>query len=394
MSLFAITSYSHDEMTYSIASTEQINLHLKHYQATKLKHFNRKHAVLFIQGQSDATSVAEHFLLDCLKHLKLDVVSYDVRGQGLSDGTRAHIDDFYDHLDDLSKVILFLQQKLQYEHIHFITHSTGGLIASLFAVLQGPMLSKQSSLTLIAPYFALAGSELEGFASDILSYSVSLTPARYWRIPKFPGKGGYLAEDGSMNNFSSDPDMYKNYKTHPDKCGRPTFGWLQAAIEAQRIINAEADKLNLPILMFTAADDQVVSTREARKFFNTWAQTSQHNQYIEFPSPHQHGLLYETPQTRIKMLSTISDFVDKVTASSTIKRNCHEDSLTSSKGSIQTYMVMEGSQEEEPSAPKLVRKKSLVHSTLYPAFFLFLPFATLLYFRVRRFFSGSRNFRS
>ncbi|NRA47236.1 MAG: alpha/beta fold hydrolase [Oligoflexales bacterium] len=381
----ATSSFAYLETSHTIASTDQINLHLKHFQTQKPNQINRKHLILFIQGQSDATSVARHFLIDALESLNLDVVSYDVRGQGLSDGPRAHIDDFFDHLDDLSNVIHFVQNKLKYQHIHFVTHSTGGLIASLFASLQKQMLSEQSTLTMVAPYFALSGSQFQSMGIDLLTYALSLTPVKYWQAPKPGGKGQYLKEDGSMNNFTSDPEMFASHKHHPDKCGRPTFGWVQASLEAHRIIGEEAEQMTLPILMFTATNDQVVSTEEAKKFYAKWESTSKYNQYIEFGAPHQHGLIYEQRETRNKILNSIGGFIDQVTQTSQVARHHTDpDLLISMSSRALASLESEKPIEVKAITHKLIRKKSLNQSAIYPAILMFFPLLTMLYFRRKR----------
>ena len=382
LSTFAWTSYAHQEDSFNVLSSDQINLHLKHYRTEQPNNFNQDHVILYIQGQSDATSVAEHFLVDCLENLNINVVSYDVRGQGASDGERAHVDDFYDHLDDLANILNFVQAKLNYKHVHFITHSTGGLIATLFASVHRPMLSDQSSLILVAPYFGLSGSSLSSFGIDLLTYFLSFTPAKLWRAPKAGGQGLYTKSDGSMNNFSSDPQMFQNYKNHPDKCGRPTLGWVQASLEAHRIIEEEAENLQHPILMFTAAGDQVVSTSEAKRFYEMWENTSAHNTYIEFAEPNQHGLIYEREETRSKMISAIGHFIDNVTKATPITRHQLNPELISS---MQNKAVLAYKAEQNTTLmPKVKRKKSLNQLALYPAFFLFIPFATVLYLRRKR----------
>ena len=383
--LLASASYAYQEKDFSVQSSDQINLHLKHYQTKKANQFNRKHAVLFIQGQSDATSIAEHFLLDILENLNLNVVSYDVRGQGLSGGRRGHVDDFYDHLDDLTKVVKFAREQLQYEHFHFVTHSTGSLIASLFASLQKSMLSELSTLTMIAPYFGLPDPPHVSFGIDLITYSLSFTPVRYWQVPK-PGISSYLKEDGSMNSFTSDQEMYRSYKDHPDKCGRPTFGWVQASLEAHRIIEEEASKLNLPVLMFTATEDQVVSTPEARKFYDFWEHTSKHNRYIEFANPSQHGLIYEREKIRKTILASLGEFIDGVSTSSpNIRHNSDSNMYIADISGSDTRLNDAKKSKNDILAPKISRKKSTAQSVFYPAFLFFIPFATFIYFRRRRY---------
>ena len=405
----AYQAFAFQEQSFQIQINEDIDLHLKHFISDDIDYDKKDHVVLYIQGQSDATSIAREFLLETLDRLKINIISYDVRGQGKSGGLRSHVNNFYDHVEDLSKIVIFLKKRFGYEHIHFVTHSTGGLIASLFSSHQKQLLSDQSSLTLIAPYFALAGSQLRRAGIDALSYVLSLTPARYWKIPTKKGKRAYISETGKMNNFTSDMENFEKFRYHPDKSGRPTTGWLQAAHEGQRIIANVASELEIPVLMFTTEDDQVVNSHEAEIYYYRWNRNSPHSKHIQFESPNQHGLIYEKDDTRLAMIETIKNFTEKVAGSKgelVFDIGLDIDALheVSYEGSVQGFIseideseasdlpsLEEASQYSEQGMgangalinlkdleiPVVKRKRSLMSTAVYPAILVGIPLATV-----------------
>src|SRR5512145_2561954 len=78
----------------------------------------------------------------------------DYRGHGQSDGRRWHVDAFSDYLHDVDAFVAKLSQDgIAGDRLFVLGHSTGGLVAALWAVTHRQLLS---GLVLSSPYLKLA----------------------------------------------------------------------------------------------------------------------------------------------------------------------------------------------------------------------------------------------
>jgi alpha-beta hydrolase superfamily lysophospholipase len=90
------------------------------------------------------------------------VQAFDLRGHGLSQGVRGHVDRFSDYLDDLESVMGDAREAQTDLPLHLIAHSMGGLIGAVFLAERA---SELSSAVISAP----ALNAGEGRRAQILS---------------------------------------------------------------------------------------------------------------------------------------------------------------------------------------------------------------------------------
>lgn len=289
-----------------IISNDSHHIYTELYSAESTR--RTKDVVLYIPGQGDAISMYGYLGNTFINKYSRDVLMYDVRGQGQSSGARCHIDEYSDHLSDLKTVVHSLNEI--YEGIHIIAHSTGALIASLF-VLEKNATSAIKSLTLVSPFFGLAGPEVyrkfTGLTSVFGARTLGLQQTQI-----LPFNPAVYVTSPERNLMTHDPEFFEKFNGHPEKCGTPTFGWIQASIAAQERLKLNSNRVSIPVLMLTAGDDGVVSTAEAKNRCEVW---NNNNQlvctYHEYPGM-RHGLIYEIPAVREDLFNKIADMLARL----------------------------------------------------------------------------------
>ena len=250
--------------------------------------------MMYITGQGDAISMYEYLVKDFIDRFGRDVFLYDVRGQGKSSGPRCHIDDYSEHLSDLGIVLENIRKS--YGKIHIVAHSTGALISSLY-ILEGLDASAIKSLTLISPFFGLAGPNMyrrfAGVASEFGTRSLGLGQTQI-----LPFNPAVYVSTSKNNLMTHDPDFFKIFNGHPEKCGTPSFAWIQASIAAHERLKDLKQQILVPMLMLTAGEDGVVSTADAKKQCVSWNDIKQAScTYHEYEGM-RHGLIYEIKEVR------------------------------------------------------------------------------------------------
>jgi lysophospholipase len=222
--------------------------------------------VVLIHGRNEFIEKYFETIGDLLQ-AGLDVATYDLRGQGLSDRllrNRAygHVRRFDDHVDDLKQ---FLNDVILPDCVgpfYLLAHSTGGLIALLAA----PDLTNQIvRMVLSAPLLKLYGQPFK--TRNLRRFTGFL---RAVGAGSFPIRGGNRRKgaDAFVDNvLTSDPKRYARNiaitETHPDlRLGPPTAGWLHAASAAmEKVQSADfAARIHIPALFIAAGADRVVST--------------------------------------------------------------------------------------------------------------------------------------
>ncbi|NRA45439.1 MAG: alpha/beta fold hydrolase [Oligoflexales bacterium] len=266
--------------------------------------------VLYIPGQGDAISMYEYLADTFIRKYGRDVLLYDVRGQGKSSGPRCHIDDYREHLSDFDLVLQHARR--DYEKIHVIAHSTGALIASLYT-LEGFDVTSVASITAISPFFGLPGPSLyrrfAGVASAFGSRSLGLGQTQV-----LPFNPSIYVSTKDNNLLTHDPEFFERFNGHPEKCGTPTFAWVQASLAAHERLRQLEHQASVPLLMLTAGSDGVVSTQAAKQQCVVWNAANQVEcTYHEYPGM-RHGLVYEIEEVREDLFHKIGELSIKIPA--------------------------------------------------------------------------------
>jgi alpha-beta hydrolase superfamily lysophospholipase len=197
-------------------------------------------------------------LTTALVRAGFQVAFLDFRGHGQSDGRRWHVDLFADYLHDVDAFVAKLSQDgIAGESLFVLGHSQGGLIAALWAMNRGSVLS---GLVLSAPWFRLARPP---HPLKLLAAKVIGTFA-----PGMPLDAGL-----DLSQLTSDPEMQRWTARDPLYRRKATPRWFHEASRAQREALRRAAELRAPLLVLAPGADSIADAGAARAFFDATAAT-------------------------------------------------------------------------------------------------------------------------
>lgn len=179
------------------------------------------------------------------------VALVDLRGHGQSDGRRWHVDGFADYLHDVDAFVAKLSQDgIAGERLFALGHSQGGLIASLWTVTHGRLLS---GLVLSSPYLKLAVKPpaAKVFTATLVGKVVPWLP---------------VAAGLEMSKLTSDPEMQRWTDRDPLYGRSTTPRWFSESRRAQREAIARAGDIDVPLLVLAGSGDQIADVRATRAF--------------------------------------------------------------------------------------------------------------------------------
>lgn len=228
--------------------------------------------VLLIHGYGEHTGnyskLIENFVRD-----KFAVIAMDLRGHGLSEGSRGHLEhkDFY--AQDLEFFVQQLfQQILPYRPLYLFGHSLGGM-AGLQLLLRKNLPVKPAAAVFTSPL--LGFPELTG-KNRYLGFFAPMISAVFPTLP---------VPHGISSEILSHDEEYLSRRLEDPLIGKfTTPRWFvstkQAVEELQ--IHAKEFLASTPTLLLLAGDEKVTNLDEARQFaFQAYA--SMKHKVIEFP---------------------------------------------------------------------------------------------------------------
>ncbi len=201
---------------------------------------------------------------------RLEVISFDWRGQGLSsrvldDPQRGHIDDFTDYIDDLQLIWNQLCQHQYATQPYLLAHSMGAHIALRWLAEQQPEARPFRHAWITAP---LAGVQTRPYpqlvARAIATIACSAGGAQWY----VPGGGAFSPvsyRELGLAKLSADRQQMEYelacLQSNPAlQLGASTFGWLRALFRSLDQLRCPhyLERVAQPITQFFAAVEQVV----------------------------------------------------------------------------------------------------------------------------------------
>ena len=230
--------------------------------------------VLFLNGRTEyMEKYAE--VCEALSERGFAVFSLDWRGQGLSDrmlpdSQKGHVDDFEDYLRDLEQLMTIVERRSAPPPFVLLGHSMGGHLALRFlarhqeqfacGVLSSPMIDIQVPKFLPRRLLRwLVGAALRRGRSGSYVFGAGPFGARDRRFEGNPLTSDRTRFQRNVDMIARDPRL---------ALGGVTFGWLSAALHSIDDMAAThfARNLVVPLLIATAAEDQIVSRRAQEVF--------------------------------------------------------------------------------------------------------------------------------
>lgn len=189
-----------------------------------------------------------------VNHAQWNMVAWDLRGHGRSEGKRGLVIDFKEYERDLNTLIETLQAEDDFKGKKFVLfgHSMGGLITIKTLIDRG--LQSIDGLVLSSPALGLAVKvpALKEKASHLL---------HQW-YPKIT-----LFNELQYRDLTRDEDKIKSYEADTFRHDKISPGVYLGMVDGFKVAFENTDKFDLPMLMIVAGQDRIVSTPKAMEFF-------------------------------------------------------------------------------------------------------------------------------
>lgn len=196
----------------------------------------------------------------------------DLRGHGKSEGVPVHVDSFERYLLDLETVWRYFE--LNPQRTALLGHSFGGLISLRFAQTRGQMLS---ALALMSP--------LLGLKVEVDRFTLCLGKVMSWVAPETRFKSRVPSEHTTRNQ-----DVLARREVDPLIHRSITARWFFQMQEALKAAWRDTSRLESPVLLMQAGDDQIVEPLAAEPWFKL---ISSSDRTFELMPEHYHELLNE-----------------------------------------------------------------------------------------------------
>lgn len=180
------------------------------------------------------------------------VYAYDLRGNGRSHGTRAHVDAFTDYVGDTAVFFDLVKERAPRERVTLFGHSLGALVALAYTEKdpKGPV-----GLALSSPFLKLR-IKVPEWRTRFVHLASKITPTSPIRNPL---KGEMLSRDPAVAEaYDSDPLVHE----------LATVGWAEEVLKAQTRARRHAEKVTCPLLVVYSPDDPVSDPATIESFVN------------------------------------------------------------------------------------------------------------------------------
>lgn len=228
--------------------------------------------VLLLHGYCEHAGNYSHLIAD-FTNARLAVIMLDLRGHGLSEGPRGHLQNPDTYAEDVEAFVdRIYPQVLPNRPLYLWAHSLGSLVA-LQLLKRGKLPVRPSAVVLSSPLLGLP--ELVGSQK----FLAKIAPVVAAILPTLP------IAHGIPSGVLSHDEEYLARRHEDPLIGRNTTPkWFLAIRKAVAEVQAHAAKyLNLsPTLFLLAGDEKVTNLNESRRFaFQAYG--SLKHKVIEFP---------------------------------------------------------------------------------------------------------------
>lgn len=212
--------------------------------------------VIITHGVGEHSGRHKYWLREEFKGL--NILFYDLRGHGGSEGERGFIQKFDDYTKDIDSIISFLQKEYSMREFILFGHSMGGLITARWIVKHPNAHFYPKKIILSAPAAGAAG-----ILGDITHSIPSGIYDQLMKLPTFK-LGGVL----DLKKLSHNPQVHKDYISDPLNLLRVHthlyFDLLKMAKETfSKTLGAKC-----PLLVIIGSEDVLVNRALVIKHFS------------------------------------------------------------------------------------------------------------------------------
>ncbi|RYZ76659.1 MAG: alpha/beta hydrolase [Proteobacteria bacterium] len=193
---------------------------------------------------------------DDLARIGYDVIAWDLRGHGRSEGKRGHVDQFEDYSHDLAQLLQYLKKsKHLTKPFVLMAHSMGGLVQFKYLIsnefASGP---QPVAAVFSAPLLDVA------MAVPVLKDAAAKLTFKIW--PSLTLDNGIKDED-----LVRDPEWLKTYDKDTLRHSKTSPALYFGMLDAMKDVQQHADRVQLPVLVQAAGHDKIVSTPAIQGLF-------------------------------------------------------------------------------------------------------------------------------
>jgi len=220
--------------------------------------------IVGVHGYSEHSGRYAHFAR-FLNENSFHAAFVDLPGQGLSEGRRANIDHFDDYILSLESFLEELDRLSLRPTYTLFGHSLGGLVCARFLeVSRYADLFDRALFT--SPLFGLSHETFHHVGALVQSkFGLKIFETLMHLLPNItiPNSGdlggGVLTHDRkSLQDRASDSLITPAVTIH----------WVREFLKTLRKTFRDADRIRIPLGIFQAGDDRVVSAMASKKFFD------------------------------------------------------------------------------------------------------------------------------
>lgn len=224
---------------------------LKLFEQRWLPDGDIKAIVVIVHGYAEHSGRYAH-VAEYLTQHGYAIYSFDLRGHGRSEGTRAFIRSFGEYLSDIKLFLERVNERELARPILILGHSMGGTIVTLFSIAHNP---KVRGLILSGPLLKISDKISPGQRAFISVAGLI--------IPKLP-----VIKKINCRSISSDPNIAAGYDSDP----LVYRGKLPArqGREINRAINSiqkRMESVSLPLLILHGTGDRLVDVEGSKQLY-------------------------------------------------------------------------------------------------------------------------------
>jgi alpha-beta hydrolase superfamily lysophospholipase len=204
--------------------------------------------------------IAEHsecysFTAEALVERGWNVVAWDLRGHGRSEGKRGYVAEFADYSRDLGFLLKFLKSSDRMkESFALVGHSMGGLVTLRYLIDGEKSAPTPRAVVLSSPLIgiALAVPVVKDFAAKLLNRVLpTLT----------------LHNEIRYEELTRDLERLKTYDSDPLRHDKISPALYLGMLENAEYVKQHAGRIQVPILLQAAGKEKIVSLPAIKEFF-------------------------------------------------------------------------------------------------------------------------------
>jgi alpha-beta hydrolase superfamily lysophospholipase len=230
------------------------------------------------------------FLADFFSGNNISSYALQLRGFGLTNDLRGHVDSFDVYINDILSLHQIIKKEIPGKKLFLSGESAGALLVILTVIMQPKIFD---GIICLSPAF---GNRLHfSFLERLKIYSSMLVnPRRQFSMPF------------NAQMCTRDPDYQKIIEQEPREHRLASARFLFETLKAQESAKSLIAKINLPVLFLLAGEDKIVDPEVSKRFFQ--GLKTKDKDLIEYPDMY-HSLSVELG--REKVFADILSWIEK-----------------------------------------------------------------------------------